>query len=116
MSNSTNDCIAEIARLKQENDILKGIIGESICVQLQEAKLPFNGTEEWVNNVIDINSELEDLGLGVNIDYTNETDADGNRYNRELYVSIKNGGTSIDDLYGQISSFLDNKPKKGTSR
>ena len=116
MSNSTDDCIAEIARLKQENDILKGIIGESICVQLQEAKLPFNGTDEWVDNVIDINSELEDLGLGIRIDYTDETDADGNKYNRELYVSIKNGSTSIDDLYGQISSFLDNKPKKGTSR
>ena len=116
MSNSTNDCIAEIARLKQENDILKGIIGESICAQLQEAKLPFNGTDEWVDNIIDINSELEDLGLGVSIDYTSETDADGNRYNQKLYVSIENGSTSIDDLYGQISNFLGDKPKKGTSR
>ena len=116
MSNSTDDCMAEIARLKQENDILKGIIGESICVQLQEAKLPFNGTDEWVDNVIDINSELEDLGLGINIDYTSEIDADGDRYNRELHVSIENNSTSIDNLYGQISGFLDNKPKKGTSR
>lgn len=116
MNNSTNDCATEIARLKQENDILKGIIGELICAQLQEAKLPFNGTEEWVDNVIDINSELEDLGLGVSVDYASETDADGNEYNRELHVSIENNGTSIDDLYGQISNFLGDKPKKGTSR
>ena len=116
MNNSTDDCTTEIARLKQENDILKRIISESICAQLQEAKLPFNGTEEWVDNVIDTNSELEDLGLGINIDYTSKIDADGDRYNRELYVSIENGSTSMDDLYGQISSFLGNKPKKGTLR
>lgn len=116
MSNSTNDCATEIARLKQENDALKGIISELICVQLQEAKLPFNGTDEWVDNIIDTNSELEDLGLGININYAGKTDADGNRYNQKLHVSIENNGTSIDDLYGQISNFLDDKPKKGTSR
>lgn len=116
MSNSTNDCATEIARLKQENDILKGIIGELVCAQLQEAKLPFNGTDEWVDNVIDINSELEDLGLGINIDYISEIDADGNKYNRELYVSIENSGTSIDDLNDQISNFLNDKPRKSTSR
>lgn len=116
MNNSINDCATEIARLKQENDILRGIISELVCVQLQEAKLPFNGTDEWVDNVIDINSELEDLGLGISIDYTSETDAGGNRYNRELHVSIENNSTSIDDLYSQISNFLDNKPRKGTSR
>lgn len=115
MNNSTDDCMAEIARLKQENDILKRIIGELICVQLQEAKLPFNGTDEWVNNVIDINSELGDFGLSVNINCTGEIDADGNEYNRELHVSIENDSTSTDDLYGQISNFLSDKPRKGTS-
>ena len=116
MSNSTNDCVTEIAQLKRENDILKGIIGELICAQLQEAKLPFNGTDEWIDNIIDINSELNDIGLSVKLDCAGEINADGNTYNQELYVSIENGDTSIDDLYNQISNFLDNKPRKGISR
>ena len=109
MNKFVTDHIDEIRNLKIENDFLKKVISEMICNQLREAKIPFNGTDEWVNSIIDTNDKLKDFGLGIQVDFCTQKDADGEIYNQELCVSVNNYPTAMDDLYNQIDQFLGSK-------